>query len=259
MKIGAMNHPMRDFVSEIEWIGKNNFEFVDLTYEAPKNKDFNAEKIKEALAKYGLGVVGHSSPSLPAIYPIRQVREIIAEELKKTADSFRLVGAKRMNIHPFYNAPNLSAKEVFNANIEVLKEIFNYCQSIGLELMLENYLSPFDTPEQFENILNEIPDLNIHLDIGHCNLEGDAHRIIERFFQKFGKKIVHMHMHDNDGNSDEHLPLGCGCGDIKWSQIIKTIKDFGYDETITLEVFCEDLDFLLLSRDKLQKMWNEVE
>ncbi len=31
MQIGAMNHPARDPISEIEWIGKNAFDFVEFT------------------------------------------------------------------------------------------------------------------------------------------------------------------------------------------------------------------------------------
>ncbi len=35
MQIGAMNHPARDPVAEIHWIGDHGFDFVDLTLEAP--------------------------------------------------------------------------------------------------------------------------------------------------------------------------------------------------------------------------------
>ena len=35
MQIGAMNNPARDPVGEIEWIGKNGFDFVDFTREPP--------------------------------------------------------------------------------------------------------------------------------------------------------------------------------------------------------------------------------
>jgi len=35
MQIGAMNHPARSPLDEIEWIGTNGFDFVDLTLEPP--------------------------------------------------------------------------------------------------------------------------------------------------------------------------------------------------------------------------------
>jgi hypothetical protein len=34
MKIGAMNHPGRNPLQEIEWIGNNAFDYVDFTLEA---------------------------------------------------------------------------------------------------------------------------------------------------------------------------------------------------------------------------------
>lgn len=35
MKIGAMNHPTRDPLEEIDWFGRHGFDFVDFTLEPP--------------------------------------------------------------------------------------------------------------------------------------------------------------------------------------------------------------------------------
>lgn len=35
MKIGAMNHPARNPLAEIDWFGRNGFDFVDFTFEPP--------------------------------------------------------------------------------------------------------------------------------------------------------------------------------------------------------------------------------
>ena len=35
MLIGAMNHPGRDVVSEIEWMAEMDLDFIDLTLEPP--------------------------------------------------------------------------------------------------------------------------------------------------------------------------------------------------------------------------------
>jgi len=118
--------------------------------------------------------------------------------------------------------------------------------------MLENFIAPFDRPEAFEKIINEIPDLEIHLDVGHCNL-GNHRNLTEEFFGKLGGKIIHVHFSDNKGRNDDHLPLGCG--NIEWGRTVEVMKRFGYDGTITLEVFSYDRDYLLLSRDKLKRWW----
>jgi len=58
-----------------------------------------------------------------------------------------------------------------------------------------------------------------------------------------------------DKNRDLHLPLGCG--DVDWERAVKILKDY-YDGTITLEVFSRDRDYVLLSREKLKKLWNKL-
>jgi len=35
MKIGAMNHPARNPLEEIDWFGQHGFDFVDFTLEPP--------------------------------------------------------------------------------------------------------------------------------------------------------------------------------------------------------------------------------
>ena len=35
MLIGAMNHPARPVIEEIEWMGELGFDFIDLTLEPP--------------------------------------------------------------------------------------------------------------------------------------------------------------------------------------------------------------------------------
>ena len=53
MKIGAMNHPARNPVEEIDWFGQNGFDFVDLTLEPPgaDPADVDGEGVRQALAR----------------------------------------------------------------------------------------------------------------------------------------------------------------------------------------------------------------
>ena len=53
MKIGFPNNPRKDLLKEIEWIGKNEFDFVDLFLEEDKAipEKINIEKVKKTSKK----------------------------------------------------------------------------------------------------------------------------------------------------------------------------------------------------------------
>lgn len=252
MKIGVMNNPKNNLMKEIKWISENGFDFIDLTIEPLKAYKINPVKIGEALKEFNLEAIGHTNPFLPSIFPISSIRKACLYEFRKYMDIFNRIGIKLVNIHPFYGAPLLSDKNKIEANIQFLKQVNKLCKTRNITLMLENFIRPFDNPEILAQILKEIPDLKIHLDIGHCNINQEKN-LTEAFFNEFGDKIIHLHFSDNKGYDDDHLPLGCG--NINWKEIIKIVKKFNFDQTITLEVFSSDRDYLLLSRDKLRRWW----
>lgn len=254
MKIGAMNHPKNDLLKEIRWISKNGFDFIDLTIEPINAYRFDIKEIRRALKDFHLEAIGHTNPFLPAIFPVESIREVCIEEFRRYIDVFSRLEINLMNIHPFYKAPFYSEDEKIRANIKFIKEVNKICKANGIVLMLENYIKPFDTPKVFAMILNEVPDLMIHLDVAHCNINQDEN-LTEAFFREFKDKIIHLHLSDNRGEDDDHLPLGCG--NIRWDEIIKTIKTAQYNRTITLEVFSPDREYLLLSKDKLKRWLQE--
>ena len=63
MKIGAMNHPARNPLEEIDWFGRQGFDFVDFTLE-PSAADpdrIDPGALRAALDRHGLGVVAHTA------------------------------------------------------------------------------------------------------------------------------------------------------------------------------------------------------
>ncbi|MFO7966385.1 MAG: sugar phosphate isomerase/epimerase family protein [Archaeoglobaceae archaeon] len=253
MQIGVMNHPNIDLLEEIEWISRNGFDFIDLTIEPLKAYDFDVQSVRSALKEFNLDVIGHTNPFLPFILPIESIRETCLEEFTKYIDIFVQLGVDKVNIHPSYHAPFFTTRDKVDANIYFLQEVNKICESEGVTLMLENFVAPFDSPDTFSRIIEEVPELKIHLDVGHCNIDQEEN-LTYAFFKEFGEDIVHLHFSDNNGKKDDHQPLGCGS--IDWEEIVRTVKRYGFDDTITLEIFVPDRDYLLLSRDKLEGWWN---
>ena len=110
-------------------------------------------------------------------------------------------------------------------------------------------VDPTITPDLAEKIRR-------HLDIGHCNLQVVSNTATE-IIATYGPRNRHVHIHDNKGGyADLHLPLGTG--NLDYHSPLKALQAWGYDATITLEVFSEDRQFLSYSRDVLQRAWNSL-
>ena len=252
MKIGFPNNPRKDIIKEIEWIGKNKFDFVDLYLEedAATPEKIDVKKVKNALKKYKLeAITGHTAWYLPIGSPIKSIRTAAILESKRYFEVFSKLGVKFVTIHANWPGGMFSPKAGIKFQVDSLKKLVLEGKKAGIEVMYEPTEKPYDSFENVSKILHAIPKLHLHLDIGHANLYGNSP---EEFIKKFHKRLKHVHMHDNDGYDDLHLPMGAG--NIDWKTLIPFLKKH-YNKTITLEVFSNDKDFVLLSRDKLKKLW----
>ncbi len=251
MKIGFPNNPRKDILEEIEWIGKNGFDFVDLFLEEDQAipEKIDIEKVKKLLQKHNLEAVGHTAWYLPIGSPVKLLREAAVSEAKRCFEIFSKLSVKYVTIHSNWPSRMFSEKEGIEFQAETLRKIVKVAKEYNLEIVFEPIEGEKDNIENVSEILKKVPGLYLHIDIGHANLFG---RKPEEFIKKFHEKLKHVHLNDNDGKGDLHLPMGAGI--IDWENLIKTLKKH-YDGTITLEIFSEDRDYVLMSRDKLRKMW----
>jgi sugar phosphate isomerase/epimerase len=257
MLVGAMNHPQEDVIEEIASIAELGLEFVDLTIEPPAAASWkiDAQAIRASLQKHQLHVIGHTSFYLPLASPFEEVRAGAVVELKRCLELFAEVGAKWMNIHPDRPAPMHDYAFCISQNLRSLRELLPISRSAGVGLMLENIPGQFNSVEQLSPLLDAIPELGMHLDIGHCNLLVQKNTA-EDLIARYGDRLRHVHLHDNKGGSaDLHLPLGTGSVDVPGA--IRALKAIGYDDTITLEVFSNDRRYLSYSCEVLRRIWRE--
>jgi sugar phosphate isomerase/epimerase len=131
-----------------------------------------------------------------------------------------------------------------------------YGAGSGVGIMIENLPADFNNPQQLSELLDAVPQLGFHLDIGHANLQAPKNSTPE-ILQAFGTRLRHVHLNDNKGGHDDlHLPLGAGT--LDWKTTIAALKRCGYDGTITLEVFTPDRRLLAFSRDVLRSAWTSL-
>ncbi len=255
MKIGFQNNPRKNILEEIKWIGKNGFDFVDLFLEEDQAvpEKINVEKVRKLLQKYKLDVVGHTAWYLPIGSPVKSFREVAVSEVKRYFEVFSKLNIKYVTIHANWPNEMFSTKEGIKFQIETLRKLVNEAKQYNINLMYEQLDARQDDIKSVSEILRKVPNLYLHIDIGHVNLFGrKPEQFIKKFIKKFHKKLKHIHLHDNDGEKDLHIPIGTG--NINWENLVKILKKY-YNGTITLEIFSRDKDYVLLSKDKLRKLW----
>ena len=254
MLIGAMNNPGRPLAEQIQWLGKIGFDFLDLTLEPPHAASWkiDAPALKKLLADSNLRVVGHTAPFLPIASPVEELRQAALVEFRRCIDVFHRLGALYMNVHPGVSPMHDRAFTV-RRNLDSLRELLSYGKKAGVGIMVENLPDRFNTAHQLSELLDALPELGLHLDIGHANLMTPMNTTSE-ILAAHGRRLKHVHLHDNrGGNQDLHLPLGAGNIDVHGA--IRALKSCGCDGTITLEVFTPDLNHLVYSRDVLKQTW----
>jgi sugar phosphate isomerase/epimerase len=257
MKIGAMNHPARDPISEIEWFGQHGFDFVDLTLEPPAADpaDLDIEGIRAALARHHLDVVAHAAYYIPISSPFPSLRRTALQEFQRALEGANRIGARMMTVHYRRIPPLFPPERCPEWHVEVLRPLCTRAAEMGITVLLENAPGPRGQIEHITHILEAVPALGFHLDSGHTHVEGGTD-MFETYLERVGERLMHVHLSENDGSRDQHLPLGAvPRNEIDWASRIARLKARGYDSTISLEIFAPERAYLLQSRDLLREWW----
>ncbi len=255
MLIGAMNHPAADVLAELQWMSEFGLGFVDLTLEPPAAAVWRIDTaaVRRTLDHYRMGVVGHTAFYLPIASPFDSVRKSAVAELRACVDAFAAVGARWMNLHPDRHAPMHPRDFIIERNLVSIGELIDYAEPKGVGIMVENVPGDFNTAEQLSELLEPLPRLGLHLDVGHANLLVPINTT-QSILATYASRLRHVHLHDNKGGgADLHLPLGCGS--VNLNHTIRLLQGYGYDGTITLEVFTPDRDLFRHSQKALASAW----
>jgi sugar phosphate isomerase/epimerase len=258
MLIGAMNHPQADLIKEMEWMAEMGFDFIDLTLEPPAASPWSLDikKVKASLAHLNLKVVGHTAFYLPIAHPFESIRKAAVQELKNCIQIFSELGVSWMNIHPDRHVPFHDNKYRSERNKTSLMELLSFAKEYDMGIMIENIPDGFNKLDELADLLNPIPELGLHLDIGHANLLVESNSTFD-ILRRYGSRVRHVHVHDNKGgHADLHLPIGVGTIDL--NACVKSLWDCGYDGTVTLEVFSPDRSYLKYSKELFENMWTSA-
>ncbi|MBN1297121.1 sugar phosphate isomerase/epimerase [bacterium] len=252
-----MNNPQLDITKEIQFAARHGFDFLDLTLEPPAGiPDSNARTpLRNLLSSLGLGCIGHTAYYLPLDSPFDPVRIAATEVIIHHLDIFAELSVPLVTIHSGFSYPHrfftYSAKLALW--VDSLTRIVPAARDRNLTLMLENVPENKDQFRLLRDLFHQFPDVRFHLDIAHANLNVPAN-VTYNYLKRFKSRLAHVHLSDNFGRTDDlHLPIGAG--GIPWGHVLTLLKQAGYDGTMTLEVFSNNREHLLSSREILRSLW----
>lgn len=249
MLIGFPTHPRREILSEIDWIARHGFQFADVCLEpdlaAAENVDPVA--IRAALQAHRLQAVGHMAWYLPIGSAMPQMRQAAIDAAELYLTVFSKIEVRGVTIHADWPSRLFKVEEGVRWQIESLRRVLQITDRLGLRLFYEPVPHKHDSADNIARVLDALPDLCCHLDLGHCNLWGKSPAALIR---RFAGRLHHIHMNDNDGVNDLHLPPGTGT--VDWPSVFQALRESGYDGTLTLEIFSSDRDYALLARRKVE-------
>src|SRR6516165_7558266 len=140
MTIGAMNHPARDPLEEIDWFGRQRFDFVDFTLEPPAADpdQIDPPAIRAALDRHGLGVVAHTAWFIPLGSPLSSIRDASLAEFRRALRVAPRIGATVMNVHYGKSPGFFSKAQVVGWHVEVLSRLCQEAAEVGVTVVLEH-------------------------------------------------------------------------------------------------------------------------
>lgn len=261
MLYGAMNFPIRPVIKELETIAKLGFDYMELAMDPPQAHSRKVHRQKEELLRTledcKMGLICHLPAFVYTADLTASIREASLKEVVESIDVAADLRPLKVILHPSYivGLGIFVSDQARQYAIRSLEDVVERADHLGVVLCIENMFLRshwLSDPEDFVDIFERFPTLLLTLDTGHAHINTEGEKKIIEFIERFSDRIHHIHANDNFGKEDNHLPIGAGT--IDFSKIIKALKGIGYDETITLEVFSQDKDYLKISREKIAAM-----
>ena len=262
MLYGAMNFPVRPLLEEVESVGKLGFDYLEVAMDPPQGHYSVIRRIESdlmrALEQRKLSVVCHLPTFISSADLTEGLRCASLDEIFASLEVAARLQTLKVVLHPgnISGLGRFVMDKVKENALKSLEAVVAKAHELGLCLCLENMFPKghwLVHPDDFIELLDRFPSLYLTFDTGHAHMADSTDRMALEFIEKFSHRIGHVHASDNFGLEDNHLPVGAGT--IDFHALVKALKRKGYNDTMTLEVFSKDRDYLKISRQKIEEMF----
>ena len=266
-QFGLLTDPVESVPDEITRFHQLGFDYVEIGIEEPRATPLillqQKAEVLRLLSANGMFALGHTAYWVGFGSSHEHVRRGWIEEAK---DMIRIASELKiglLNFHFYARLGRVGAAQesidTFLRNFtDAMQELTQVAATEKVDLMLENGPpekgAQLEMIESFSHVMKAVPELKLHLDVGHAFIENRI-KGVRDYLDAFGDRLAHVHMHDNHGKWDEHLPLGRGKIDVR--KVVRLLKEFNYDRTVTFEVFTSPAD-AVRSRERFKNQWHKV-
>ncbi|MBS4206054.1 sugar phosphate isomerase/epimerase family protein [Lederbergia citrea] len=280
--LGALKTGEMNVLDVVQWIADNEGEHMEIVpygFTLVDNLEL-ADAVRNKAEAVGIEL---SNYSMPANFVQETDHEFVAEveRLKKHVDLIHRMGIKHMrhDVTAFTLPPEKITIESFEKNLPLMvegsRQIADYAAEFGITTTIENHGQCVQASDRVQRVLLEVdrPNFKTTLDVGNfmCVDEdpivGVKRNLPFASLVHFKDFYVRPYFHD-PGNGDWFKTANgnflrgaiVGHGDINIREIVKLIKESGYDGYITVEF--EGMEDCKrgskIGMDNLRRFWNEV-
>lgn len=233
------------------------FDTVEIPIEDPSHID--PAKVKAGAEKAGIAIGSVCACMGPGrdLRGSAQDQKTGSEYIRAVIDQAAAMGCPRV-IGPVYSVVGLigphedaEKKQQFDLVVKNLKPLAAYAEKKGVEICIEP-LNRFET--DFLNTVDQGLKLvkavgskavKLHLDTFHMNIEEKNQ---PEAIRKAGKLLGHFHACGTDRGTP-------GGDSLNWKEIVKALKEVGYDQDVVIESFTTDVKVIA----RAAAIWRKIE
>jgi len=230
-RLAAMGY--RDLDLSLAGMLRGNMEFngdnwKDLAYE-----------VRDEADRLGVRFVQGHLPFRRAAYNYRDAKEVqfMQEVTDRSIEIARICRAQCMVVHPVQvgNLPDEALEENIQENMKAYARVMEVAHEANIRIAFENIPDWHGSGRRFGGMAYQLcalvdayndPLVGVCWDFGHANL--NYTKDTQTYgIRMLGKRLIAVHVHDNKGKDDDHVvPYA---GNIVWEDVIRAVKDTGFD------------------------------
>ncbi|HXI16913.1 MAG TPA: sugar phosphate isomerase/epimerase family protein [Chloroflexota bacterium] len=203
-----------------------------------------AATLREAAAREGMDLpsvmCGAAVSKTPVIHQDPVVRQQAVENLGKTLERAKWLGADTVLLHPGQLKPETRYDQVWEWVRDTLKAVIPHAERHGVALAIENVWNKFMlSPTEMRQLLDDVnhPLIGAYFDVGNCILYGYP----EHWVAVLSGRIKKVHVKDFNRQKAQREGTAKGfCqlldGDADYGAVMRELRATGYDGYLTSEV-----------------------